>query len=64
MATEERREYESTWGPSRSAGDAWCEECGVGPVGVPGTCRESDCPGPRWVSNALGPGLAVPAGPM
>lgn len=37
MAMDCRREYESTWGPARSEGEAWCEAWGVGPVGVPGT---------------------------
>jgi hypothetical protein len=36
IARDERLGYESTWGPSRSDGDAWWDEWGVSPVGVPG----------------------------
>jgi hypothetical protein len=36
MATDDRREYKSACDPKRSDGDAWCNECGGGPVGVPG----------------------------
>ena len=36
ITRDERLEYESTWRPSRSDGDAWWDEWGVGPVGVPG----------------------------
>lgn len=44
VATEERREYESSGAPNRSP-VGWCAEWGVeGPVGVPGMCRESTGP--------------------
>jgi hypothetical protein len=36
MASDERREYKSACDPIRSEGDTWWDECGVGPVGVPG----------------------------
>lgn len=64
IARDERREYESAWGPSRSDGDAWWDEWGVGPVGVPGICLESGGPALRCVSRVRRLGFAAPAGPI